>query len=134
MHREESIVRPKGAVNSAMGCSVADVQGLEAWDLGFSNPWKTLNLELMKSGKSPAWLGRAVILTADSGSATPFCPCLHDLPEYLRQAHGYSPGWVMRGHFPQITVVADVVSAAILIHIDPAHRLSGQGFGSGEGL
>ena len=61
-------------------------------------------------------------------------PGFDDLADGLGEADGDIPRWVVGFHFPEVAVVADVVSDAVLVHIGEGLFHSGEGFGDLEGF
>jgi len=61
-------------------------------------------------------------------------PRLHDLSDRFPQALRDIPTWVVGLHLSQITVVADVIANAVLIHVGVLLGLAREPFGDLEGL
>ena len=65
---------------------------------------------------------------------SPLLPRLHDLPDRFLEALGDIPAGVVRLHFPQVAVVADVVADAVLIDVGVLLFLAGEFLGDRKGL
>ena len=61
-------------------------------------------------------------------------PGFHDLAYYLLEADRDIPARVVRPHFPQIAVVADMVPNAVIRHVSMSLGLVGETLDQGKGL
>ena len=59
-------------------------------------------------------------------------PSLHNLFKNILQSARNSPFWIMRFHFAQVAVVADVITDAILIQIGALLLFACEFFHEGE--